>query len=190
MHGALRSSVATGLPATLTLALLLSACSTAPSASSSNARIDAGDAGHRIVTEGSLAERTFEASTADTWRALQLVYQEMDIPVTAIREDTHRLETLNLQVRTIDGDAVATFLDCGSSVAGPRANTWDVSLSLVVSLWPEDTGGTRLRTEMDGWARPRSTSGNPVHCQSRNELEDRLFENVSQRLGVAGSPHP
>lgn len=189
MNGSLRSTAAMKLLATLALPLLLSACSTAPSASSTEGRLtDAGGAAHRIVTEGALAERTFEASAGDVWRTLQLAYQEMEIPVTGVREDVHRLETMNLVTRRIDGDPISTFLDCGSGVAGPRANTWGVSLTLVVTVRPGETSGSRLRIETDGWAEPRGTSGTSVHCQSRNELEDRIFENVSRRLAVRGSP--
>lgn len=147
-----------------------------------------GDARLELRTESSASERTFDLPIGDVWDALVRTYQEMELAVTEAPEPRRRLRTVNLRVPRIDGDRMGTFLDCGTGTTGQRANYWDVILSLVTSLSPNAGGeGVRVHVELDARATPRGTSGNPVHCTSRGELERRLLNGVTRRVG-SGPP--
>lgn len=66
------------------------------------------------------------------------------------------------------------YLDCGNSLTGPRANEYDVALSIVTRVNPVSSDSTVIETTLDANARPRATSGSSVHCISKGELETRI----------------
>jgi hypothetical protein len=79
-----------------------------------------------------------------------------------------------------------SYVDCGSNLSGQLANAYDVTLSVVTRLSDGPPGTTIVATTIDAYGEPRTTSGNQVHCQSREALERRVAEIVAEKLGVIG----
>jgi hypothetical protein len=85
--------------------------------------------------------------------------------------------------RNLDGERMSHYLDCGRSNSGPRANLYDVTLTISTRVADSPDSEAVLATTVDAWAKPRMTNGNPVHCLSKTTLEQRLAEVVAERLG-------
>lgn len=137
----------------------------------------------RLYNEGAAQERSFAATVPAVWQALMATYNQLEIPVTDIAADRHRLESRGVRVSTVGGQRMSRYLDCGSSVTGDRADNWVVSISLVSSVTAVEDGGSLLRIDLDAAANPRVASGGAVHCTSRSTMEARILDEVGKRVG-------
>jgi hypothetical protein len=81
---------------------------------------------------------------------------------------------------------MGNYIDCGTNLSGQLANLYEIQLSIITRLADGPEGTTIVTTTVDAYGEPRSTSGNQVHCQSREVLEKRVAELVAERLGVIG----
>lgn len=137
-----------------------------------------------FLTEGNRVSTTLLASPAEIWAVLPDAYRSLGIPVSEVAQNVLTLGNAGFESRQIDGKRMGTFFDCGVSRSGIVANLYDVSISISTQLAEAPGGGTVVTTTLDSWARPRTTSGNPVHCSSKGTLERRLTEELSALLGV------
>lgn len=130
---------------------------------------------------------TLPESAAEVWAALPGVYEELGIPVT--QRDPSRMVVANPahKARTIGGRRMGRYLDCGTSLRGALANIYDVTVAVGTHVRSAPEGGATVTTILEAWAEPRTTRGNPVHCRSKNTLEQRIMERLAASLG-AGIP--
>jgi hypothetical protein len=82
--------------------------------------------------------------------------------------------------RRLDNSPLSRFVDCGSTRLIPNADTYAVRLQVSTQLVAEVTGVTRVQTVVEGTARPREMSGNPVLCSSTGELERRIARQLQR----------
>jgi hypothetical protein len=135
-----------------------------------------------FLTEGSQRFGTLPVAPADVWEVLPGVYEELAIPVTEVRPHEMTLGNPAYETRRIDGARMSRFLDCGATHSGILANIYDVTLTLSTTVSESPEGDAVVTHSLDAWARPRMTSGNPVHCSSKGTLEERLMEVILERL--------
>lgn len=135
-----------------------------------------------IFNEPGTAARSVQFPVDEVWAALPNVLDEMGIPATFIDPQERSIGNLGFRMGRIDGSRPNAFVDCGTSLGGPLANQYEVTLSVVVSL-TADGEGTVVQTTIDATAKPRAVSGSSSHCQSRGELELRLANKVIESLG-------
>jgi len=135
-----------------------------------------------FLDEKDLASATFPAPPAEVWSVLPSVYEELGIPVTQRDPAQMILGNPGHDVRTIQGKRMASYLDCGTSPSGILANLYDVTLALATRVSPASDGGSMVTTILEGWAEPRVTRGNPVHCRSKGTLEEGITALVAGAL--------
>jgi hypothetical protein len=191
-HNAARAG-ALAIPAALTLALLTAACASSSSQDVPSAapvrsvmRV-AGTAPVEVHTEASVAERTFQVPVEEVWAVVPGVYERLEIPITSADPTARELGNPGYLARRVEGKRMNSYLDCGTQLGGSIANSYDVTLSVVTRVTAREGGSTSVRTVLDATAKARATSGNPVHCQSRGVLEERIGRLVAEALaGVSG----
>lgn len=141
-----------------------------------------------IFNEPGVGVRTIGVAAELAWRALGGVYGELGIPVTSSNPQTMQLGNPGYSARRVGGDRMNTFVDCGSGLAGPLANLYDVTLSISTRLTAKGPQSTEVLTIVDAFGEPRAVSGNQVHCQSRGVLELRVAQEVAEALGITPAP--
>ncbi len=137
-----------------------------------------------IVNEGAVARRVVQAPPDRTWAVLGGVYVQLDIPVAVSDAAELQLGNAGYSANRVDGARMNRYVDCGANLSGPLANLHQVTLTVVTQLAPAEEGGTEVVTFLDAYAKPRSVSGNPIHCQSRGRLEALIGERIAEALGV------
>jgi len=137
-----------------------------------------------IHNEAGIAVRTLEIPAATVWGVVGGVYGQMDIPVEHADPRAMQIGTPGYSARRIERDRMNTFIDCGSDLAGPLANQYDITLSVVTRLTAKGPESTEVVTMVDAWGRPRAVSGNVIHCQSRGKLEERIAQRIAEALGL------
>lgn len=142
-----------------------------------------GGSGTEMHNEPGSAARIVLAPLDSVWLALPGVYDLLGIPEAGAAPAEKLFGHRGFRARRIEGKRLSTYLDCGSgATAVPRADDYEVTLSLLTSLSEVATGGTMVLTTVDATAKPRATAGNPVHCSSKGTLELRLWELLVQAL--------
>lgn len=149
---------------------------------------EVGSAEMELTNDASVVEGALDAAPQRVWEALVQVYEELGIPLTGADAQRRILDTQSVRVSRIGGRSMARWVDCGSTFSGPRADSWDVYVTLTTQVVGEGEAGSRIRQTADAWARPRTRSGSPVHCTSRGVLLPRIVEEVEAR--VAGGEAP
>ncbi|HEX8320973.1 hypothetical protein [Longimicrobium sp.] len=82
--------------------------------------------------------------------------------------------------RRLDNSPLSRFVDCGSTRLIPNADTYAVRLQVTTQLVAEGAAITRVQTLVEGTARSREMSGNPVLCTSTGELERRIARQLQR----------
>lgn len=146
--------------------------------------------GYRAVemyNEAGIGVRTLEMPAATVWGVVGGVYEQMGIPVEQADPRVMQIGNQGYTARRIERDRMNAFVDCGSDLAGPLANQYDVTLAVVTRLTAKGEESTEILTMVDAYGRPRAVSGNPLHCQSRGELEKRIAQRIAEALGLEPS---
>jgi hypothetical protein len=127
----------------------------------------------------------------EAWKALAAVYDEAKI-VTSTRDPLNR-EIGNLaliQRRQLWKKPLSRFFDCGSSVTGPNADNYKISLALISWIVPNG-GGSTVWTAVAAGGRDLSGSSNhSTTCQSLGQLEGTIHDAMKERLKVRVSDRP
>jgi hypothetical protein len=134
---------------------------------------------------------TLSFDAARAWAELPAVYRTLGLPVNESDAKNQRLAVIAHQPRTIEGQRVSHFLDCGRGLtAGEYADAYQVYLwvetrLITTSSGPEPARGA-VQSTLTANARPRAVSGNPVPCVSLGRLERRIVELLQARLAGGG----
>lgn len=166
---------------------VLTACASSPADTPApRERMVVLDEETRLRNESVVRADTVHAPVQATMAALVETYLTMEIPITDVDEAANRLETHDVRVRRIDGARMSRWLDCGTGISGQRADSYQVTVTLLSSVLPAGPSASRVVTDLDGNARPRDTSGSAVYCSSRGTLEARIVEEVRRRAEGGG----
>ena len=137
-----------------------------------------------MYTQANLDSRTVPVSADSVWTVLPEVFEVLEIEVTHRVHTRKEIGNRGYVAHRVDGKRMNTYVDCGSNLSGQLANLYEVTLSVMVRLTDAEGGGTTIETTVDAYGEPRTTSGNQVHCQSRETLEKRIGELVVERLRI------
>lgn len=145
-----------------------------------------GETGDIVIrNESSVSSYTLRSPVPRVWRALQEVYQELELPVSEFDPDRKRMGHEGFAATRIDGKRMSRYVDCGLGMTGPNADRFDIRVTLFTTL--NSVGeDTELIIDVDGQGKPREYSGNWMHCGSQGELETLIVEQLAVRLADPG----
>lgn len=136
----------------------------------------------------SVQDSVIPESRARVWEALPGVFRTLGVETPTVNRYAFTMGNPGSRVARLEGSTrLSRFFDCGIGILGPNADTYEVTLQLLVQLATDASGGTLVRTTVDAYARPRSSSGDPIHCASQRTLERRIPELISQAIGASGT---
>jgi hypothetical protein len=138
----------------------------------------------RMVGAGAPAAVTAVAAPLDSaWRALPSVYASLEIPLTTLDAAQHLLGNEGMRVRrTLAGESLTRYLDCGATQGGPNAETYEVTMAVLTQLQPGAADSTIVATAVQASARSPSFSGEDVACTSTRRLEARIAALLGDQL--------
>jgi hypothetical protein len=116
--------------------------------------------------------------------AASMVLNNLRIPIDVSDSTIGLLGAAKLtRSRNLAGRALSRYLECGSGMTGPRADTHRVQMPLLFMLDPGADGGTRLRIALVGSAMDNAgTSTQPVACASTGILEGELRKAIKAQI--------
>ena len=122
------------------------------------------------------------ARPTEVWLVLPSVFEMLQIETSVVDPGSLVIGNPRSRPRRIERKRLSTYLDCGSGIIGPRADSYQVTLQWMVQLESAPNGSTVVTTSMDAYARPRDVSGNDIHCVSKGTLERRIVELITEGL--------
>ncbi len=143
-----------------------------------------GSAAVEMHTEAGVGQSVIMAPSDKVWQVLPSVFEQLEIPITRRDSRVPEIGNLGYWARRVEGRRMGNFVDCGTNLSGQLANLYEIQLSIVTRLSDGPEGTTVVTTTVDAYGQPRTTSGNQVHCQSRETLEKRVAELLGEKLGA------
>jgi len=140
----------------------------------------------RILNEPRAVRRTIGAPVDQVWRTLPGVYDALGIVGAGADEEAKVFGIVDFRPRRLDGRALSTYVNCGMGITAiPKADEYDVTMSVLTHVKPGAEGETVLATSVLASAKPRIESGNAVYCDSQGALEARIAALVLRTLDGA-----
>lgn len=114
------------------------------------------------------------------WQALPRVYADLEIS-TATLDPAHRFVAGAVSVRrSFAGKSLSNFLDCGTSVIGPNANSYNVRVQLQTQV--DSVSGSESVVRSLVTASAASEGGITVRCSSKGGLERAIVDRLAAAL--------
>ena len=116
------------------------------------------------------------------WAALPAAYAALGLTDAAVIDQAARQFGAGPTTlpRRLNDTPLSRFVNCGSTRFMPNADSYAVRLQVSTQLVAEGTAVTSVQTLVEGTARPREMSGNPVQCTSTGELERRIAQQLQR----------
>lgn len=138
-----------------------------------------------------LAERprassaTIAAAPAAVWLAVKKVYADWEIPLTVENPSTHQIGNQNFyKSRQIAGKSMVDFVDCGSSMTGPKASTYRIYISLLTDVMTDGQGGTKIQVTFVPMGQDvAGGSSDRIPCGTSGRLEQLLIDQTKATIG-------
>jgi len=136
------------------------------------------------VTRTDAEEQVVPGTMQESVRALVGAYESLGLSVNTVDWNTGVVAARGiLAPRRIAGAVLGRFVDCGSTQVGQqRADSYAVTLTTESVVRPAETGRMVISTLVNGSARPRGVSGEPVPCATTGALERRIHVQVAKQL--------
>lgn len=126
------------------------------------------------------------ASRDVTSAAVKAVLEELSVPVTT--EDTAAGLVGNTGftlLRRLGNERLSKYVSCGVGLNGPQADTWRVTMALMV--WIDDAGGSASRVKVGLLAGTRDVdtgSRRSAGCGSTGVLEVLIVDRIRKRVAA------
>jgi hypothetical protein len=119
------------------------------------------------------------------WAAVKKVYGDLQIPVTLENPAGHQIGNRNFtKSRTLAGQSMVEFVDCGTGMTGPNASSWRIYISMITVVQPNSKGGTNVQTVFVPSGQDISgTSADRVPCGTTGRFEALFLRRVQEALG-------
>lgn len=171
---------------TLAASLALTACVTGATTTPSQidrvvVSSDAGDVhSYEDVPRVSVSVR---AAPEAVLVALRGTYTELGIEEKLSGPSTRKVgNSYFSKTSRLGGVPLSRYIDCGSTMTGPAADNYPVTMSLVSLVAPEGTG-SKVETLFSARAAGASSSSGSLSCRTRGTLEAQLNRILVRRLG-------
>ncbi|MFC1661196.1 hypothetical protein ACFL3S_07050 [Gemmatimonadota bacterium] len=139
----------------------------------------------RMLVEDWAERRMVLAPVEQVWQEMPSALSFLGIPVRSIDDSTGVIWTGPFEPENLGGKRLSLYLDCGSSHGAVHyADSYRVTMAIVVRVRAEPTGGTRVENVIEAVARSKGGTGDAMSCSSLGRLLTRMTEVVEFQLGI------
>ena len=123
---------------------------------------------------------TIAAAPTAVWAAAKQVFASLEIPIGIENPTIHQLGNQNFyKSRTIGGQPMTTFVDCGSGMTGPKAMSYRIYMSFIADISGDGNGGTTVRATFTALGQDVTEgSTDRIPCGTTGRLEALLLDRI------------
>ena len=168
----------------LTAGLAMIAIATPALAQKSRMRIALPAFGAQVVMDTIGEVQEVAAPQMKVFRAASMVLNNLRIAIDVSDSTIGLVGAAKLtRSRNLGGRALSRYLECGSSLTGPRADSHRIQMPLLFMLDPGAEGTTKLRIALVASATDNAgVSTQPVACASTGVLEGELRKAIKAQI--------
>jgi hypothetical protein len=144
----------------------------------SNARLEA-DRPHASMA-------TFAAPPAAVWTAVKQVYTSLEIPVGIENPTAHTIGNQNFyKSRTMGGETMTAFVDCGQGMTGAKAASYRIYMSLITNVSGDPKGGTLVQVTFSALGQDVTEgSTDRIPCGTTGHLEQLVLDRTKAAIAL------
>lgn len=128
----------------------------------------------------SASRASLEFAAGRVWGALPTAYKVLPIPIDALDSARRSISGSALIYRQFLRRPVSDFVDCGSTIVGPSADTYNVRVRIQSRVDSLTSSTSSLSTRVE--AMGSSHGGTTVRCTSSGALERLVSDQVKELL--------
>ena len=128
----------------------------------------------------------FPGTGASVYRKLIEVYRALKIPISLYDSTTGKVGNIGVNLRSIDGQRMSTWLGCGVGLTGPNADMHRVTASIISWVQPRGRDSAVVRTGVFAGVTNMAEAGSslPRPCDTTGRLEERIRTLLRRRLAA------
>lgn len=135
-----------------------------------------------LTREQYLSSDTLTVSPKSAWPALVQTYAALGVPLQGADRSRYMIATQYFHAHSsFGGERMSRWLECGSTMTGDIATTYEITLRFGSLLDTSVVGRTIVRTAVTATAIAPGTGTTPVQCSSRGALEKRIAALVASK---------
>ena len=170
---------------------LLSGCASSGTASEgqyqqSHVTIDApgGRFDLLLTRDAFLSSDTLTLTPKRAWPALVQTYAEFGVPLQGADASRYMIATQYFHAHSnFAGERLSRWIECGSTMTGEIATSYEITLRLGTLLDTSVVGRTIVRTVLSASAIAPGSGTTPVQCTTRGSFEKRITALVASKSG-------
>ena len=135
-----------------------------------------------LTREQYLSSDTLTISPKSAWPALVQTYAALGVPLQGADQSRYMIATQYVHAHsTFAGERMSRWLECGATMTGDIASTYEITLRFGSLLDTSVVGRTIVRTAVTASAIATGSGTTPVQCNSRGTLEKRIAALVASK---------
>ena len=135
-----------------------------------------------LTREQMLSSDTLTVAPKAAWPALVQTYAAFGVPLQGADQSRHMIATQFFHAHSsFAGEPLSRWLECGSTMTGDIATTYEITLRFGSLLDTSVVGRTIVRSAVSATAIATGTGTTPVQCSSRGSLEKRIAALVASK---------
>ena len=128
-----------------------------------------------LTREQYLSSDTLTVAPKAAWSALVQTYAAFGVPLQGADQSRYMIATQPFHAHSsFAGERMSRWLECGSTMTGDIATTYEITLRFGSLLDTSVVGRTIVRSAVSATAIATGTGTTPVQCSSRGALEKRI----------------
>ena len=137
-----------------------------------------------LTREQYLSSDTLTIAPARAWPALVQTYAGFAVPLQGADPKGRMIATQYFHAHgSFAGERMSRWLECGSTMTGDIATTYEITLRLGTLIDTSSAGRSIIRTAVSASAIAPGSGTTPVECSSRGSLERRIAALVASKSG-------
>jgi hypothetical protein len=128
-----------------------------------------------LTREQYLSSDTLAIPPARAWKGLVQTYAGFGVPLQGVDASQYMIATQYVHAHgSFAGERMSRWIDCGSTITGDAATSYEVTLRFGTLLDTSVAGRSVVRTAVNAVAIASGSGTTPVECSSRGALEKRI----------------
>jgi hypothetical protein len=136
----------------------------------------------KLFRDEVLSADTLALAPAVAWQGLVRAYASLGVPLQGANAGRRVIATQRFRgFRNFAGERLSRWLDCGSSMTGDIATTYEVTMRLATMVDTSLAARSVLLTSFTATAVATGSGTTPVHCRSLGKLEKQLAQMAREK---------
>jgi hypothetical protein len=129
---------------------------------------------------------TIVADPKVVWAAVRQAYTSLEIPIGIDNPAAQTLGNQNFyKARTMGGEPMTAFVDCGQGMTGAKAASYRIYMSLVTNVTADGKGGTLLQVTFSALGQDVTEgSTDRIPCGSTGRIEQLVLDRTKAAVAL------